>query len=36
MNVNEEKDTRQIMVSIRCTAYKQEKYIRDAENEFQV
>ena len=30
MNVNEEKDTRPIMVSIRCTAYNQEKYIRDA------
>lgn len=30
MNINEEKDTRPIMVSIRCTAYNHEKYIRDA------
>lgn len=30
MNVNEEKDIRPIMVSIRCTAYNHEKYIRDA------
>lgn len=30
MNVNEEKDTRPIMVSIRCTTYNHEKYIRDA------
>ena len=30
MNVNEEKDTRPIMVSIRCITYNHEKYIRDA------
>lgn len=30
MNINEEKDTRPIMVSIRCIAYNHEKYIRDA------